>query len=186
LPQPLSTKLTKKRWSISSVAEVGVRLLLVEHAAEADRAWPATRKTEDWHVTWKWRQLVSGKPEAFAVVDLATDRVTALWCTAQRRPAKLRDGLFYRPDFLEVAPPLRGGDMGVFLFQLIAARALEVGANGIMLATWPPLRAFYAGLGGTEGPPHGWRPPANLIPFTFASDALGDLVAALMTKEKRS
>jgi hypothetical protein len=44
---------------------------------------------------------------------------------------------------------------GVFLFALIAARAFELGAQGIVVGTWEVLRKFYEGLGAIERKPRG-------------------------------
>jgi GNAT superfamily N-acetyltransferase len=158
------------------------RLRVVEPSAAqltaVDATWPSARRPTDWHGAWRWIDLTAGKVEVFAVVDSA-DRVLGLWCSVKHKPIQLPDGLFYRPDYLEIAPDVRGQEVGVFLFLLIAARALELGAQGIVLGTWEVLRQFYGGLGGVERRPRGWNLEANLVPFTFDAETLADLKAAL-------
>ena len=80
---------------------------------------------------------------------------------------------------LELSPELRGGEMGVFLFLLIAARAIEVRADGILVGTWPLHRKFYSGLGASEGPIRGWNLGSDLVPFKFDREALEGLASAL-------
>jgi hypothetical protein len=110
----------------------------------------------------------------------------ALWCSAKAQPLKLREGKFYRLDYFELDPRLRGGEAGVLAFALVAARARDVGADGIVLATWPPLRRFYEGIGGVERELVGWRAPANLITFVFTTDALANLSAVLSERQESS
>lgn len=149
---------------------------------QVDVDWPPRRRPTDWHRAWRWRDLTAGKSETFAIVD-PTDTVLGIWCSAKHKPIRLPDGLFYRPDYLEVAPGARGQEVGVFLFFLIAARALEAGAQGIVLGTWPVLRRFYEGLGGVERRPRGWNLEANLVPFTFDKATLEELQEALARME---
>lgn len=177
-PRRKASNLSTKTWTVSGIG----RLRLVEPTLAqldaVDAAWPAARRPTDWHGAWRWRELTAGKVEVFAVVG-ADDRMLGLWCSAKRSPIKTPDGPFYRLDFLEVSPGARGQEAGVFLLALIAARALELGAQGIVLGTWEVLRGFYEGLGAVERRPRGWNVEDNLIPFVFDSERLADLKAAL-------
>jgi GNAT superfamily N-acetyltransferase len=98
---------------------------------------------------WRWRDLTAGETEVFAVVD-AGDQAVGIWCSAKHKPVQLPEGPFYRPNYLEIARRVRGQEIGVFLFLLIVARALELGASRVVLGTWEVLRGFYGGLGGVE------------------------------------
>jgi GNAT superfamily N-acetyltransferase len=122
------------------------------HIKRIDEDWPPKRRETDWHHAWRWKDLTATRPECFAVVT-AEDELLGIWCSAKAAPISLPEGRFYRPDFLEVSPDARGGDIGAFLFLVITARALELGARGIVLGTWPMHRAFYALLGGVERRP---------------------------------
>jgi GNAT superfamily N-acetyltransferase len=152
------------------------------HLEEIDTEWPTGRRPTDWHHAWRWKELAAGKVEVLAVVG-ANDKAVGIWCSAKHKPIRLPDGLFYRPDYLEVAPAVLGQELGVFLFLLIAARALELGADRVVLGTWEILRDFYRGLGGVEGKPRGWNLESNLVPFTFDRETLEGLAEALEGKE---
>lgn len=65
--------------------------------------------------------------------------------------------------------------MGHFAFALVAARALEVGSDGIVLAAIPAVRRFYLEAGGVERLAKGWISPRGLIPFFFPRQALSNL-----------
>jgi hypothetical protein len=170
--------LSLKSWNVSGIGRVRVVEPSPAQLAAVDAAWPGARRSTDWHSAWRWLEITAGKAEVFAVVG-PDDRVLGLWCSSKHKPIQLPEGLFYRPDYLEIAPDVRGQEAGVFLFLLIAARALELGAQGIVLGTWEVLRRFYEGLGGIERRPRGWNLEANLVPFTFDAEALADLKAAL-------
>jgi len=153
-----------------------------QHLDEIDAEWPPVRRPTDWHREWRWKDIVAGMVEVFAVIGPG-DKVIGIWRSAKHKPIRLPDGLFYRPDYLEVAPVARGQEAGVFLFLLIAARALELGAQGIVLGTWEVLRNFYREMGGVEGKPRGWNVEANLVPFVFDTETLEGLREALERME---
>jgi hypothetical protein len=125
-----------------------------EQLAAIDERWPAQRAEADWSRSWLWTDLARDKAEVFAVSD-DRHRLLSIWCSNKSKPIRLQGTGYYRPDYLEVAPDARGKTMGAFTFSLMAARALELGASGIVLGTWPFLREFYAGLGGIERLPRG-------------------------------
>jgi GNAT superfamily N-acetyltransferase len=172
------SRLLEKTWNVGSVGRLRVVEPTQAQIAAVDAQWPLARRPTDWNSAWRWLDLTTGKTEVFAVVD-EDDQVAGIWCSAKHKPIQLPEGLFYRPDYLEIAPRVRGQEIGVFLFLLIVARALELGASGVVLGTWEVLRGFYGGLGGVERKPRGWNLEANLVPFTFDAETLADLKAAL-------
>ena len=178
-PRPRQpSDLSKKTWTVTAIGKLRVIEPSTALLETVDAEWPNARRPTDWNRAWRWLDLTAGKVEVFAVVNSA-DRVVGLWCSAKHKPIQLPDGLFYRPDYFEIAPDVRGQEIGVFVFLLIAARALELKAQGIVLGTWAVLTQFYEGLGGVQKKPRGWNLAANLVPFTFDAETLADLKAAL-------
>jgi hypothetical protein len=139
-----------------------------------DDLWPYLRFQNDMHKHWRWLTIMDDAPEQFALID-KTDDVVALWCSGKKRPLKLPEATCYRLDRIEIHPKLRGGAMGLFAFALVAARALEVGSDGIVLAAIPAVRRFYQAAGGEERLADGWISPPGLVPFFFPREALSNL-----------
>ncbi len=181
-PRRLLSALLARAWNVPGIGRVRVLDLTSSHLEEIDAEWPAARKPTDWHLSWRWAEITSGKVEVFVAVG-PDDKVRGIWCSAKHKPITLPDGTFYRTDYLEVAPNARGQEMGVFMFLLIATRALELGATGVVLGTWEVLRGFYGQLGGAETTPRGWNLEPNLIPFVFDSETLEGLREALARME---
>jgi GNAT superfamily N-acetyltransferase len=100
----------------------------------------------------------------------------AIWLSKKRKPIQLGGRLYYRLDNIEVHPAHRGARvgrvLGVLLMGVIAQRALEVGASGIVLVTWESHISFYGRLGGRQEAPRGWTVAADLVPFVFDEVAL--------------
>ena len=64
---------------------------------------------------------------------------------------------------------------GRFLLTLIAKRAQEVGASGIVLAC-PAIRVqWYKDAGALEGAPEGWKCATGLVALRFEHEACEDL-----------
>ena len=112
-----------------------------------------------------------GKVERASVLS-ATGSVLALWCTGAERPLRLLSGDYYRLDVWEIAPELRGGAFGALTFSLIAARASELGCDGIVLGAMPGTEGVYLKLGGRKELVFGWKTNSSLIPFLFDKKAL--------------
>jgi hypothetical protein len=178
----LPTYLHRKRWLLSGTGTVRLVDPTLQELAEIDDRWPPMRRGSDWHHSWRWQTLTKDKPEVFALSD-GDGRLLSIWCSAKSKPIRLEGSLYYRPDYLEVAPEVRGKAVGAFTFLLIAARALELGATGLALGTWPFLRGFYAGMGGVERRPRGWNLARNLVPFIFDLETLTELKRLLDGKE---
>lgn len=92
---------------------------------------------------------------------------------------QLPEGEFYRLDYLEADPfhRRRDGVVSALLLGLVAGRALERGAAGVLLTAFPVdgLRQFYVSAGAAEGKPKGWNAPKSLLSFVFRSAALEHL-----------
>jgi len=183
MPRQVPSALLGRRWSVPGVGSISLRHVTQAHLSEIDALWPQSRRADDWHHSWRWKDILKRRPESF-VVTAVDGAVAGIWCSAKKRPIRLPAGSFYRPDYMEVAPARRTSGLGVFLFALIAARALELNADGVVLGTWPVLRAFYRGLGGTEGKPQGWNLERDLVPFFFDSSRLKGLRAELQNLEE--
>lgn len=181
MSHPPPSFLLRKRWILRGPGTLSLVQPTLEQLADIDERWPPLRRETDWHTSWRWQTLARGKREAFALVS--ADDLLAIWCSAKSRPIQLEGQRYYRPDYLEAAPAFRGKEVGAFTVLLIAARALELGATGIVLGTWPFLRDFYAALGGVQRLPRGWNLPANLIPFVFDLETLMEMKRLLDGKE---
>jgi plasmid stabilization system protein ParE len=117
----------------------------------------------------RWCRLTAKKVERFAVVNEAGQTV-GVWCSG-RREVRLEGQRFYRLDYLEIRPSVRGGLAGAFILALVGTRAAEAGCQGFVLAAFPPLMGFYARAGGVQRLPTGWAVEPGLVPFVFEGPA---------------
>ena len=155
------------------------RLTLVHateaHGSTADATWPIKRTTADLHQLWLWKQILADHPhERFALVDDG-DQPVAFWCSSKKSPIVLSGIRHYRLDYVEVRPQDRGGLSGYAVLALIAARAVERGADRLVLAAFdvPGLVDFYERtVGARRGCPAGWNPPPMLVPFVIEEKML--------------
>jgi len=159
------------------VPEVGLLTLSIaseSHLAQADRIWPQERRPNDLHDHWRWLKIMNGKRERFSILHRADSRVVALWCSEPKGPRHIESGRFYRLDYLEVAPRHRQTSVGLFVLALVACRALEVGASGLVLGGFPidGVHRFYTEAGGVQRDVRGWKPARDLIPYIFERSAL--------------
>ena len=86
-------------------------------------------------------------------------------------PLQLEGQRYYRLDHFEIAPSVRGQLVGIFCFGLIAARAIELGADGIVLAALPEVARVYEKWGGMKRRPAGWHVGTGLQSVVFGRDA---------------
>lgn len=63
--------------------------------------------------------------------------------------------------------------------SVIAHRANELGAKGIVLAAIPDALYFYTALAGTQRPIRGWVHQRGLLPFVFEDQAFKGLLENL-------
>ncbi len=114
--------------------------------------------------------------EHLAVVDADSSEPLAIWASRRRSPIELGGIRYYRLDYFEVSPVHRGSSsiLSIFALGLVAARALELTAVGMVLVTLDigGLEEFYIGTGATRGVPSGWNSGAGLLGFTFGHSAL--------------
>jgi len=124
-------------------------------------------------VDWRWALLVGEYPEAFALLA-ENGHARALWCSRSRRTLRLPVGPTYELGYIEVDPDDRGGTVGYVTLAIVACRALEVGAVGMVLAflPYPGLERFYENAGGQKGKVKGWQAPRGLAPYFFPREAL--------------
>ena len=136
----------------------------------ADRDWiPARRPTD---VDWSWREMAAESGDMLGVLRVADRVPVALFCSTAPRLLKLAGGPAYRLDFLEVGPPFRGGEVGVFSLAAAASRALECGARKLVLASVVEARKLYDRTGGKQRLAEGWRVPRGLLPYEFLEEDL--------------
>jgi GNAT superfamily N-acetyltransferase len=170
----LPSSLLEKCWLVPDVGHLTISGVSQALLGRIDSSWPSNRLQGDYHHDWRWGQITKGKVEAFVLLRDSIEPV-GIWCSARRSPIRLPDGRFYRLDHLEISPTLRGTGFGVFLVSVVAARALELHADGVVLGTWDALRGFYLELGAEERKPAGWNLAINLVPFTLQLAALQTL-----------
>src|SRR2546430_15672934 len=82
------------------------------------------------------------------------------------------DRAAYRLDYFEIDPRHRRGSLGLFAFALAGSRAMELGAQYLILGAFPPVATFYERAGGARGAVQGWNAARGLIPFRFTREAL--------------
>ncbi|MEZ4431775.1 MAG: hypothetical protein R3F65_33615 [bacterium] len=145
-----------------------------------DAEWPPERPAGALHRDWRWVDWVREErsAERFVLVDEA-DAPQLIWCCASRRLLRLPGGPFYRPDRLEVAPMSARSGVGTVGMAVIATRARELGANGVVLKATLDAAPFYAKVGGVAGEVAGWSHSPDLVEFTFARPALDALAEML-------
>lgn len=140
--------------------------------ASVDATWPAHRQATDLHRGWRWSQILEGRPERFAVLD-QDDRIVALWCSTAYRLLKLDGASYYRLDYFEIDPQLRGTTFGPLAAGFFASRCVEMDAAGIVFGALPSpgLVAWYkAKLGATDASPKGWIVQPGLVPLLIRRD----------------
>ncbi len=170
MPRPLPTsKLLAHRWDLDGAGRVRLVIPSAARLQEVDDAWPAGRAPTDAHRHWRWATLAAKAVERFAILDEA-GRTAAVWCSAKRE-TRLEGRRYYRLDYLEVRPDLRGGAAGAFTLALTGTRAAELGCQGLVLAAFLPLTGFYARAGGVQRLPPGWTIEKGLVPFVFEGPA---------------
>ena len=147
---------------------------------EVDANWPDQRRADDQHLAWVWADICAQTAENFVLVD-AAGRAAGIWACKRAGLITLDGASFYRLDRFEIAPQYRGAKvyagetLAVLLFSVVAARAEELSAAGVVLGALPASVAFYAGLGGEERLVCGWTVESGLIPFVFTSAQLVEL-----------
>jgi hypothetical protein len=163
---PLPCGLCERRWDVDGVGAVSLQFATRTLVATAQREWPSRRPWNASNRNWDWISIMAPRRERFAV--LVDGSLAGLWCD-NKRPIQLREGPFYRLDYFEVDP-------GYFALCLIATRALELRAFGVVLASLPEGRAWYETHGAEPRLADGWKVEApDLVPFVIAGDRLSTM-----------
>jgi hypothetical protein len=164
------------RWVVPDIGEVTIITGSVDVGARIDLQWRARRSDMDALLAWNWAEIVADMREAFAVC--VAGEPVAIWASKLGSCAQLQGKPYYRLDYLELDPERRGdGRTSTLLAGMIAKRAAEHRARGIVLAAFPSekLVKFYESLGASRGGPKGWNCPPELVPLTFEQAALDNL-----------
>lgn len=98
-----------------------------------------------------------------------------LAATKTKRLLELGVGRCYRLDLIETNPRWRGLGVGNFMMHVLAGRAIEAGADCLLLASVPEAISFYERLGGAPGKVRGWNVRPDLTPFLFEAEVLGSM-----------
>jgi GNAT superfamily N-acetyltransferase len=154
---------------------------------QIDALWHERRSDLDSLMSWEWGKIVADMREAFTVCF--DESPVAIWASKTGSCVQLEGQPYYRLDYLEVDPDRRGdGLTSPLLFGMIAKRATEHHASGIVLAAFPSekLVKFYESLGATRGAPRGWTHEPELVPLTFGQEALSKLRELIDAYEENS
>jgi hypothetical protein len=182
-PPPRSSGLLIHRWLVPKLGVARVSTASLETAKAIDTSWPSARQESDVHLAWRWAEIIPDMNDAFVV--LVEDEPIGVWASKLRSPVLLEGRKYYRLDYVEIAPRRRGDQLvAPLVFGLIAKRAAEVEAIGVVLAAFqiPALVDRYVALGASEGCPRGWNHPPELVPLMFeqaARDRLRGLIDGL-------
>jgi len=175
-PAPRSD-LIGRRWRID-VLELELECI---HASASvlrsiDADWVARRKAGAANAHWRWYNIALSMPERFALRDDAADPV-GVWSSGTKRPIELDGEPYYRLDYPETDPWRRGGGIGLFTLAVVAARARELSAEGIVLGGLDTraAKALYSSARASNATPGGWRPSKGLIPYCIVGDAFAGL-----------
>ena len=172
LPKPQS-RLLDAAWHVPGHGEVRVHAPELERLLEIDRDWPLARDADREHVNWKW--LGNMKKHRDGMVVTVGGATAAAWCGKYDRAIALDWRHWYRLDYLEVAESFAG--LGAFVLVLIAARATELGATGIVGNAFneASLLAFYKRGGADLECVRGWSCPRKMVPFCVRDDGFEQL-----------
>ncbi|HEX3770485.1 MAG TPA: hypothetical protein VHV30_06465 [Polyangiaceae bacterium] len=172
-------------WNLEEAGSIRLVAATREVGISAVAAWTADDSSR--LVEWAWSRLLRQHSEAFALVG-AQGVPRALWCSRRDRLLALPCGPSYELGYLELHPQDRGTLLGYYVLAVIAARAIETGARGMVLASLPhpKVQAFYSFAGGKAGKVKGWQTPFGLVQYFFSEEALRALQQELDAREARS
>lgn len=165
----------RDRWIFPDIGSVALAVPGDSLLAAVDESWPTLRPSESESQVWSWRKIMQAARDRFVLRDAAKEPL-ALWSSAKSTPLSLPGGRFYRLDYLEVCPRHRKARLGAFLMALIARRAREIGAGGMVLGALPEAAQFYERLGFRAGLLAGWQTERGLIPYRLEGEDLDRLI----------
>lgn len=169
----VNSALDKSEWEFDSLGTVRLDVASSEIARRVDNQWTPTRAVDAASNGWSWYAICAAAEDRFAVST--TDEIVAMW--SGKANVLLGGESFYRVDRIEVAPRRHGQGYGLVTFHLLAARAKEAVAAGIVLAALPEASAFHAKLGGVPVRPRGWHSAPGLVPFSFDRSRLDEIAS---------
>lgn len=176
------SSLRGKTWDVPHVGLVTVVGAYADTLHLIDDLWPQNRRPTDAHAQWKWSAISQRCEDCYVLLD-SDEEPLAIWASKRKSPIMLEGRSYYRLDFIEVRPDLRqiGGETATFALGAVATRALEIGAQGVVLAAFPieGVVAAYVTRGAEAGVPKGWSYEGDLVPLTFPHHALNTLKGAI-------
>ena len=163
------------RWNFPGVGLVRLAVPDDSVLARIDESWPAMRSASSESQWWSWRKIMDSARDRFVLRDTDGGPL-ALWSSVKSSPLRLPGGRFYRLDYLEVSPRSRKVRLGAFMMTLVARRAAEIGAGGVVFGALPEAAPFYETIGFQEGSVAGWRAERGLLPYHLEGEALERLI----------
>lgn len=170
-----------RRWHFPDIGELSADIVRLDQLEDIDATWPAIRERMDPDGTdpargWLWCTIGGACSEKHAVRD-GDGAIVALWASAKEKPIKLQEGPAYRLDWLEVRADLRSGGRGLACLAIIAARAIELGADRVVLGAHPDPRTlrFYDTIGAERRAPRPWKAPRNLVAYVLGPKRTSEL-----------
>lgn len=149
--------------------------------AEIDELWPLLRRRDAEHNHWRWMKLLKkGRnssliPERFALISSKTMLVEAIWCSSVDCVKQYGGMKCYPLSYIEVFPKNVGKFIGTLAMAIVASRALEQGAEAVVLQSLGQSCPFYERLGGRQMNLKELRSRINLVTYIFDGDALAEL-----------
>lgn len=172
-----------RRWDLEEDGEVQLVQVDSTVAGNAEAAW--RDRPERRLVDWSWSQIADQSHE---VLNLRTadGHVVAMWSCEPKTLISLPSlGACYRLDFLEIDPERRGGVVGYYAAAVACARAVEAGAQAVVLASTKDARGFWEDVvGASVRKIHGWHVPGSLLPCKIERATLEALRSDLDVCEK--
>ena len=188
VPAPISqrirrsaTRLLGRQWDLPMLGRVTVVGPTTESLALIDQLWPDARHPSHVHGGWRWGAISKACEDHFVIVSDGGDpqEPIAIWGSKSASTITLEGRSYYRLDFIEVRPDLRGElpMAATFALATVAMRARERRATGIVLAAFniAGVGRAYEARGAVRGCPKGWSCPSDLVPYTFEEPALDRL-----------
>lgn len=163
-----------RAWLLPTAGRVTMGSARLQDLTTVDQSWPSMRPDADPATGWVWYDIGVKYGERFSL-SADDGGPLALWAGARAGVEMVEGRPCYRIERIEVHPQKRGVGIGSFTMALIAKRAIELGAEALVLEAVTEQRTvdFYERLGGVSG---GWSPARGLIPFSLSRQAVARLV----------
>lgn len=173
-----ATRLLGRQWDVPSLGRVTIVGPTTENLALIDQMWPDARHPSHVHGGWRWAAISKACEDRYIIVSDGSEprEPIAIWGSKSASKITLEERSYYRLDFIEVNPTLRGKHpiAATFALATVAMRARERGATGVVLAAFnvDGVGRAYEARGAVRGHPKGWSCPSDLVPYTFEEPAL--------------